>query len=409
MATVTSRQKSVTVALIGNPNTGKSTLFSALAGVRQRVGNYPGVTVEKKIGQTEIAGRRFALVDLPGTYSLAPRSPDEMLAVDVLLGRRSDVAAPDALLCIVDASNLERNLYLVSQVLELGLPTVVALNMIDIAADRRMKIDSEKLGDRLGIPVVEVQANRRRGIDKLKTALADAVRRPPRKGDCPLPAAFCEEVTRLETNIGDESGDRSATRKPSWPRWLVARVLLDTSGYLDDLAATGDGKLRQQLEAARVRLATVGHPVPAVEALSRYEWVGRMLAGVVERPVGRSQTASDRLDHILTHRIWGTLVFALVMLAVFSSIFIAARPIMEVIDGGMKWLADRVESAVPEGAVQSLVSKGVIGGAGSVIVFLPQILILFGFIGILEDCGYMARAAYLMDRLMVRVGLSGKS
>src|SRR5262245_52909067 len=156
-----------TIALVGNPNTGKSTLFTALAGVRQRTGNYPGVTVEKKIGHMEHAGQRWALVDLPGTYSLAPRSLDEMVAVDVLLGRRDDTARCDAVLCIVDASNLERNLYLVSQVLELGLPTVVALNMTDVAEDRGLKIDAARLTERLQIPVVPVQANKRRGIDAL--------------------------------------------------------------------------------------------------------------------------------------------------------------------------------------------------------------------------------------------------
>jgi ferrous iron transport protein B len=336
-----------------------------------------------------------------------------MLAVDVLLGRRSDVATPDAVLSIIDASNLERNLYLVSQVLELGLPTVVALNMVDIAAERGIKINSATLAERLGVPVVEVQANRRRGVDKLKKALDDAVHRPPRKGESPLPAPFHDEVARLEDLLGREGNHSASNAAPNsrsgWPRWLVERLLLDTSGYLDDLAVTGNGKFRTELEAARDRLAAAGHRVPAVEALARYEWVGRMLAGVVERPAGRSQTASDKLDRILTNRVWGTLIFALVMLAVFSSIFVAARPIMEALDGAMKWLADRVEAAMPEGALQSLLSKGVIGGAGSVIVFLPQILILFGFIGILEDCGYLARAAYLMDRLMVRVGLSGKS
>src|SRR5580658_7115476 len=172
--TTAAAEKTCCVALVGNPNTGKSTLFNALSGVHQRVGNYPGVTVEKKVGQMTHGQRRFALVDLPGTYSLAPRSPDEMVAVDVLLGRLSDVPRPDAVLCIVDASNLERNLYLVSQVLEMGLPTVIALNMIDIAAQRGMKIAVSQLADRLGIPVIEVQANRRRGIDQIKAALTDA-------------------------------------------------------------------------------------------------------------------------------------------------------------------------------------------------------------------------------------------
>ena len=175
-----------TVALIGNPNTGKSTLFSALAGVRQQVGNYPGVTVEKKIGRMTHEGRRFTLIDLPGTYSLAPRSPDEMVAVDVLLGRRSDAPAPDAVLCIVDASNLERNLYLVSQVLELGLPTVVALNMIDVARDRGVQLNVERLRGQLGVTVIEVQANRRLGLDELKAALAAGSRRSGRSAGKPV-------------------------------------------------------------------------------------------------------------------------------------------------------------------------------------------------------------------------------
>src|SRR5262245_51334329 len=163
--------KAITVALIGNPNTGKSTLFTALAGVRQRVGNYPGVTVEKKLGSVMLGGRRCQLVDLPGTYSLAPRSPDEMVAVDVLLSRQRDVERVDAVLSIVDAGNLERNLYLVSQVLELGLPTVVALNMVDVARAKGLSIDAERLSRQLGVPVVAVQANRRVGIDGLKQAL----------------------------------------------------------------------------------------------------------------------------------------------------------------------------------------------------------------------------------------------
>src|SRR5438445_6191985 len=173
--------KTLTIALIGNPNTGKSTLFSALAGVRQRVGNYPGVTVEKKLGTTEFHGQSFTIVDLPGTYSLSPRSPDEMVAVDVLLGRQSDVPAIDVVLCIVDASNLERNFYLVSQVLELGLPTVIALNMIDVAKDKGLVLDLEKLSERLPVRFIPVQANRGIGIVPLKQALAESADAPQRE------------------------------------------------------------------------------------------------------------------------------------------------------------------------------------------------------------------------------------
>ena len=200
-------QRVITIALLGNPNTGKSTLFSALAGVRQRTGNYPGVTVEKKIGHLQIDGRRLALVDLPGTYSLAPRSPDEMVAVDVLLGRRADVPPPDAVLCIVDASNLERNLYLVSQVLSIGRPTVVALNMIDIARHRGISIDAELLSRRLGVPVVEVQANQGRGIPELKQALLSAIDHASTPATPTFPRAFDDEVAKLGPLVTDRIGN----------------------------------------------------------------------------------------------------------------------------------------------------------------------------------------------------------
>lgn len=399
--------RTISVALIGNPNTGKSTLFTALAGVRQRTGNYPGVTVEKRLGQMEIAGQPYVLVDLPGTYSLAPRSPDEMVAVDVLLGRQPNTQPPDAVLCIVDASNLERNLYLVSQVLSIGLPTVVALNMMDLARQRGVTIDTAELAGRLGAAVVEVQANQKIGLVELRKALVAAVERGPREGVNPFPAEFQREVAALRGLTRGASGE-------PLPAFLVERLLLDTSGYLEhliaDATAAGDGGLlHERLAAARARLSEAGLAVPAVEALARYEWVGRALAGAVSRPAERSVTLSDGIDRVLTHRVWGTLIFAAVMLVLFSSVFIAAEPLMSAIDGGVgaagAWAGERL----PEGALRSLLVDGAIAGVGSVVVFLPQILILFLLIAVLEDCGYMARAAYLMDKLMVRIGLSGKS
>ena len=195
-----------------------------------------------------------------------------------------------------------------------------------------------------------------------------------------------------------------------WPRYLVERLLLDTSGYLERAGLPGaNGSLPAELAAARQRLAEAGCPVPAVEALSRYEWIGRVLDGGVRRPRERPASATDRLDRLLTNRFWGTLVFALMMLAVFTSVFVTGKPVGDYIDAGFKFLGDRMGGAMPEGPLRSLIVKGLIGGVGSVVDFLPQVLILFFFIALLEDCGYMARAAYLMDRLMVRVGLSGKS
>ncbi len=409
---VTAEPRTFSIALIGNPNTGKSTLFTALAGVRQRTGNYPGVTVEKKIGLADINGRRFSLIDLPGTYSLAPRSLDELVTVDVLLGRRPEVPPLDAVLCIVDASNLERNLYLVSQVLAVGLPTVLALNMTDVARDRGVKINVAQLEQRLGIPVIEVQANHKLGLDKLKAALAKVVLSEialsPAASSAPIranpfPLLFQAEVERLAPQVVDRSG-------APLPRYLVERLLLDTSGYFEhEIVASRNGQLAAEVAAARTRLAEGNCPVPAVEAMARYEWVARMIDGAVTRPRVHVDSWTDRIDRVLTHKLWGTLIFAAVMLVLFSSIFLAAEPLMSAIDAGVGAIAGEVEAAMSEGALRSLLVSGVIGGVGGVIVFLPQILILFLFIAVLEDCGYMARAAYLMDRLMVRVGLSGKS
>ncbi len=205
--------------------------------MRQRIGNYPGVTVEKKIGHLHHAHKRWALVDLPGTYSLAPRSLDEMVVVDVLLGRRNDVPPCDAIICIVDASNLERNLYLVSQVLELGLPTVLALNMIDIARARGLKIDADLLQQRLGIPVVALQANKRRGLAELKAVLAAEIGRHRPGSESPFPVPFQDEVSQLESLLNAEAKNGHAV-----PRYLVERLLLDTSGYLQQSGAIANGK-----------------------------------------------------------------------------------------------------------------------------------------------------------------------
>jgi ferrous iron transport protein B len=399
----TAPAKTITVALVGNPNTGKSTLFTALAGVRQHVGNYPGVTVEKKTGRMNFDGAHFLLVDLPGTYSLAPRSPDEMVAVDILLHRHTDEARPDAVLCVVDAGNIDRNLYLVSQTLELGLPTVVALNMIDVASERGTKIDVAKLRERLGVPIVEIQANRGIGIDELKRTLKAASDAGPPKIESPFSAEFREEIAKLaELANANVAGT-------ALPNYLIARLLLDTSGYLSDTIAVGNEKLKQAITESRERLAKAGQPVPAVEAMARYGWIAKLLDGVVVRDPVRRTTLSDQIDGVLTHRVWGTLFFAVMMIVVFQAVFSWAGPLMELIENGVGYVAKSLESRMDDGALRSLLVDGIIGGVGGVVVFLPQILILFLFIGILEDCGYMARAAYLMDKLMVRVGLSGKS
>ena len=395
------------VALVGNPNTGKSTLFSVLVGVHQHVGNYPGVTVEKKTGRFECIGRQYELIDLPGLYSLAPRSRDEMVSVEVLLGSEQE-PPPDAVVCVLDATNLQRNLYLVSQVLELGLPTLLAVNMLDVAKQRGIAIDIRRLQRQLGAPVVAVQANRKIGLCELKAALAE-VSAAPAAVRPQFPAVFEQELAELEVVVAGD-GARSRTRRQDLSPFLLRRLLLDTSGYLQEALFPADGeRVARWLEIARTRLADRECPIPQIETTIRYEWARRMLEGVVAEPARYPVTATDRVDRVLTHRLWGTLVFAAVMVVVFQAVFVWARPLMEWISAGCKALGGGIESEMAPGALRSLLVDGVIGGVGSVLSFLPQILVLFAFIGVLEDCGYMARAAFLMDRLMARVGLSGKS
>jgi len=432
---ISKEKTTFTVALIGNPNTGKSTLFGALVGVHQHVGNYPGVTVEKKTGQMDYLGRRYEVIDLPGLYSLAPRSRDEMVAVNVLLGLEKDLAPVDAVICIADAANLERHLYLVSQALEFGLPTVLALNMVDVAESHGIRLDVKRLEERLGIPVVPMMAHRRIGISELKTALAavvekdvtplvpelansvDAVelvcRQPEHQETLPVssaifPEMFHREVAQLETLLGNRALWNGQSRP--LPRYLVERLLLDVNGYLQrTLLSSTDGDATRALDAARKRLAEAGWAVPGVETAARYTWVGQVLDGVVSHPGRYTVTASDRIDHVLTHRLWGTAIFVLVMFTVFQAVFVWAEPLMDLIERGVQFGVAWVELQMADGALRSLLVDGVLSGVGGVLVFLPQILILFLFIAILEDCGYMARAAYLMDRLMARIGLNGKS
>jgi ferrous iron transport protein B len=391
------------VALLGNPNTGKTTLFNALAGMRQRVGNYPGVTVETKKGRLIEQGQVFELVDLPGTYSLAPRSPDEMLAVDVILGQQQGEARPDVVLTIVDASNLERNLYLATQVLELGVPVVVALNMIDVAQGQGLQIDAQRLERQLGVPVVPIQANKGKGLARLKQVLVETVREKDKEthstSPCPVkfPEPFEREVASLHEHIGNVSP------------FLIRRLLLDIGGYTEKRLAECHHDLPQDLQAARQRLAEASCPVPAVEARTRYGWIRQATSGCIQRPQKRAVTWTDHLDRILTHKVWGTFIFLVLMFLVFQSIFTWAKPLMDLISQGQDWLGEGVQDLMTAGPLRSLLVDGVIKGVGSILVFLPQIVILFGFIAILEDCGYMARAAFLMDKLMARCGLSGKS
>jgi ferrous iron transport protein B len=393
-------QRTISAVLIGNPNTGKTTLFNALTGLRHRVGNYPGVTVETKTARVRRSETPIAVTDVPGTYSLAPRSPDEMLAVDILLGSQPGAPRPDVVVCIVDASNVERNLYLATQILELGLPVVVALNMIDVAADQGVEIDAAKLAQSLAVPVIPIQANSGRGLKELVAAVAAAAGGPPPSQTPEFPQPFGDAVDALAR----------AAAEPL-PRYLLKRALLDVGGSAESRLIERCGEsIGGELRAQRARLADAGCPVPAVEARTRYAWIAQRTRQAVRRPERRRETPTDRIDRVLLHPVWGLAVFLLLMTAVFQSIFTLATTLfMDPIDGAFAALAAWTSARMPDGALQSLLVDGVIAGVGGVLVFLPQIVILFGFIAVLEDCGYMARAAFLMDKVMAGCGLSGKS
>ncbi|MES2790199.1 MAG: ferrous iron transport protein B [Planctomycetota bacterium] len=391
------------VALIGNPNTGKSTLFNALSGLQSRVGNFPGVTVEKKIGRVQWGASTVELIDLPGTYSLAPRSLDEMVSVNVLLGTQADIGQPHAVVCIVDASNLERNFYLLSQVLDIGLPTVLVMNMWDVAEERGQKIDVAGLESRLGIPIVKCSAHKKTGVSEIQAAVHKAVAAGPRTVTQLFPAVFVTESQLLAEKL-------KGWGHPNVAPYLLERLLLDVGGWLEShFGGQHAHELFQYLQQARERLAAASCKVPMIEARTRYAWARETLKGLVVQPAARAVTFSDRVDQWLTHRFVGLAAFFAIMLVVFLSLHTFSPPLQDLLEAGQDWLSSQVASLIGPGPLRSLINDGIIAGVGGVLVFLPQIIFLFFFIALLEDCGYMARAAFLMDKLMTKVGLSGKS
>lgn len=393
----------VHVALVGNPNTGKSTLFSALCGVSTRIGNYPGVTVEEKFGRYKDHQGEVVVIDLPGTYSLSARTPDEFVSVDILLGRRH--APPlDAVIVIADATNLERNLYLFTQVRQLGLPVVLVLNMWDRVKPGELEIDVSLLEERLGVRVVKTAATRHAGMAEVKRALRCVLEDGPPPAVDIMPPEFINQRDVLREWL-------AARASRPIPDFIIERMLLDVEGQaakeyeqLPELAGLSD-----ELRATRERLAAAGQRVPATETKARYAWIRRQLSGCVMQRERNENTLSDRIDRVLTHRWWGLICFALIMFMIFQSIYNVATVFMNGIEKIQQWLVEGVVSAMPPGALRSLISDGIIAGTGSVLLFLPQILILFLFIGVLEDCGYMSRAAFVMDKIMTKLGLSGKS
>src|SRR6267142_275139 len=448
-----------TLALAGNPNSGKTTIFNALTGLRQKVANYPGVTVEKKTGRCrlggklggKIAGRWINIIDLPGTYSLISRSPDELIAMEVLRGLRADTPAPDVVIVVVDASNLQRNMYLVSQLIELGRPLVIALNMMDIAERRGTRVSAESLEKELGLPVIPVVGHRRKGIDELKKAIDRAAVAP--MPDWPLPAAMKEELifvggglaildtpatsadSRVSTahHLSDDPQSQIANRKSQIRSWicreddsirhldryqaLAERLLIgDVAADVRDVAK--HEPVASLLSAATSRMAALGLDPMQADIEAHYSWIENVVSKCTTAAPLPSTATLDyvpkptltaRVDAVLLHRIWGLFIFSLIMGTLFVSIFWLAKPIMEGIQAGINWLGAILTTRMAEGPIKALITDGIFKGVGAVVVFVPQIALLCLFLAILEDSGYLARAAFLMDRLLAKVGLHGKS
>jgi ferrous iron transport protein B len=387
------------VAVIGNPNTGKSTLFNALTGLAQKTANYPGVTVERHTGILRLDDEEVELVDLPGTYSLAAQSPDEIIATDVLLGHVESMNKPRAILVVADATNLRRNLFLVTQLAELETPMVLALNMIDLAERKGIRIDAERLAAALGVTVVPIIATTGQGIDAVRDALSTVHTRPPPPRPVLMPAV--DDATRELHATLTAAGLHLAP-------YEVERALIDAHGAAERrFEYTAGNALFRNLQDARSRLSA-GSSLASMEAKARYGFIGELLRDVEER-AEPSVTLGDRLDRITNQPVIGLLLFVLVMATVFQAVFAWATPLMDLIDAASGWLGQIVANTLPPGALSSLLVDGVIAGVGSVVIFLPQILILFAFIIFLEDSGYMPRVAFMTDRMMRSVGLSGQS
>ncbi len=389
------------LAIVGNPNSGKTTLFNLLTGLRQKVANYPGVTVEKKIGECwSQHGKKLRLIDLPGAYSLNARSPDEAVLRDVLLGRRADTPRPDRVVIVLDAANLERNLYLASQILELGLPTVVVLNMMDIATAKQWRIDVTQLAEELGVPVIPMQATTGQGLQELKAAMSREDLPQPRWHSAPLPRDILAslQATQAQLMASGAVHERASLLEPLY--------LLSDHDPLH--AGIADAQLTQ-VAAGRDALekAYPGWEDQLVQ--DRYTRIEALCSRILTRPDREPVTMTQKLDRWLLHPICGGLFVFGFLVFLFYLIFKVAEGPMGWIEDGFAALGSWVTVMMPPGDLRDLIVDGAINGVSGVVVFLPQILILFFFIGIMEDTGYMARLAFIMDRLMSFVGLNGKA
>lgn len=387
------------VALIGNPNTGKTTLFNQLTGSRARVGNYPGITVERRTGQVALGDRSsIELLDLPGCYSLSARSPEEQIAIEAVLGLHA-MPRPDLAVVVVDAGQLIRNLYLVVQLVELQVPLVVALNMTD---EVDPVPDHDGLAKLLGVPVVPLVASRGDGVDALKNAIAEGLKLAQLGAvEVAYPQALLDDVAAVGAALPD-GWRRSPPHDRALAMWALTSI--DEDDQLHSIPAALRQSVMDSLSSER--------DVDAEVVTARYRFLDEHVQPLTrsdDQSPSRSRTLTEKIDRVALHPVFGFAIFILLMLVVFQALFSWSDPAIGVIETLFGWIGAAAQAHLPEGFVADIVSEGLIGGVGNVIVFLPQILLLFLLLGLLEDSGYMARAAYLMDRVMKALGLHGRA
>ncbi|MGF1925478.1 MAG: ferrous iron transport protein B [Bacteroidia bacterium] len=381
------------IALVGNPNTGKSTLFNLLTGLNQKVGNFPGITVDKKIGFfTLLSGKSAEIVDLPGTYSLYPKSKDESIVFQVLADKNNP-SHPDVVVLVADATNLRRNLLLYSQVADLGLPILLVLNMSDLAKKEGININVDKLAQRLSVQVVAISARGSNGIEKLRSAISNVT-------------LISSQVKSIDVRVFAADAIAEVRAKIKTDNDYYALQVLHQHEHLDFFNA----KQQEEIEAIEKAHQFDTNRLQAAETVARYRHLSTVLSDVVvDLGAEKKFKVTDQLDSILTHKVWGFAIFMAILFLIFNAIFAWASYPMDLIDGSFGWITQQGHENLPTGLLTDLLLDGIVAGLGGIVIFVPQIAILFAFISILEDTGYMARVTFLMDKIMSKVGLSGKS
>ncbi len=395
------------IALAGQPNSGKTTLFNRLTGANAKVGNYPGVTVERREGRLRLPdGRDAVALDIPGCYSLSARTQEEAIAIEVVAGLNQH-AEPDVVVLVVDATQLARNLYLVLQVLELRVRAVVALNMADVLRKNHMVVDTDELTRQLGVPVVSVSAATGEGEQALRTALASVLDGEPAPADsypsAPLNGSLTADIDAVEPAVPEAWGRADPLRRRALASWALMSLHED-----DELWGLPEN-LRRLVTDRRALAEEQGRDLDLELAGRRYAWIDERMGRFITEAPSTLRRLSDAVDRVMIHPAAGFLLFLAIMAVLFDGLFTWSKPAIDFVEGLVGAFGAVVAAALPEGLLRDFLVDGIIAGVGAVVVFLPQILLLFLFVSIMEDSGYMARVAFMMDRVMKSLGLTGRA